>query len=249
MKSSSKGQTAAAPSQPAAPEPGFLAKIEEIIPNDQIQPPRRLNHQQGFFFPPNRSDALITRSECLLRYKDRVFREVVQNDHVRGQVNVMQHYRAATVFSQATSTDHLLTVPFDARRSNVSERDHDWKNLGFEYKFVPNVGTGTCASVEFIGENEDLPALVPGAWERLIPQPYRYQRTDDDGNPKPSGTTFAGLIGSLPLLVALAAFSACPGKLKTTLETSRSPEGRWVPHNYTTGRQSRPTLCLDILLS
>ena len=153
----------------------------------------------------------------------------------------MEFYDAATVFSQARGTDNLLTVPFDARTRNVSECGHDWKCLGFEYK--PAQNGDTYASLAFIGEEEGLPANVP-AWGKLIPQPYRYQKTNDKGNPIPSETSCAGLIGKLPLLIALAAFSAQPDGLRNALTTSRSESGRWVPHNFTTGRQSLPSLAL-----
>ena len=224
---------AAAPSLLAAPDPGFVVTVEEILPNHQIQAPRRQNHQHGFFNPPDQRNALITTSSVFFfRYRGGVLREVAQHDPVRTQP--MEIFNAATVFSQATGTDQLLTVPFDARTKNVSECDHDWLCLGFEHKAAPN--GGHYASLACIGEEERLPADVP-AWGTLIPPPYRYHRTNN-GNPIPSETTCAGLIGSLPLLVALVAFSAQPDKLRNALTTSRSLSGRWVPHHYATGRQS-----------
>ena len=214
--------------------------VEEIGPDDQIQPPRRSDHPQGFFIPPDQSNALITRSGYLFRYRNGVFQEVAQDDRVRTQG--MEFHNAATVFSQATSTDHLLTVPFDARAHNVSDREYDWRNLGFEHKTVPH--EGTYASLTFIGEKDCLPAVVP-AWEKLIPQPYRYQKTDANGDPIAPGTTCAGLIGSLPLLLALVAFSARPTALRNAITTSKSTTGCWVPHNFTTGRQSPPPLAVS----
>ena len=216
-------------------------KIEEIKPDYRKQPPQSQNHPCGFFFPPNQSDALTTGSKYLFRYRDPVFREVAPSDPVRGQLT--EPYGAATVFSQATDTAHLLAVPFDARTRDIRGTDYNWRCLGFEHIPVQNRGTGTYASLDFVGEKKCLPAVV-SAWKKLIPPPYRYQQTDDNGNPIPSETTCAGLIGSLPLLVALAAFSAQPSELPNALTTSRSTTGHWVPHSYNTGRQSLPPLAL-----
>ena len=226
--------------QPAAPDPGFVAKVEEIGPKYEIQPPRCSDYSQGFFIPPDQSNAFETRSTSFFRYRNGVLRGVAQNDPVRDQA--MEIHDVATVFSQATSTDHLLTVPFDARTHNVSDRNYDWRNLGFEHKTAPH--GGTYASLNFIGEKDCLPAVVP-AWEKLIPQPYRYQKTDASGDPVAPGTTCAGLIGSLPLLLALVAFSARPASLGAAITTSRSTMGRWVPHDFTTGRQSPPPLAVS----
>ena len=225
------------PPRPAAHDPGFLAKIEEVVPNDES--PRR--SEQGFFLPPNQRNAFITGREYLLRYERRFFQAVTQDDPVRQQV--METYSAATVFSQATGTDHLLTVPLDARTVNVSDLTYDWMNLSFEYQRLPN-SARTLASLVSAGSEEHLPASAPAAWEKLIPRPYRYRRTDDQsGNPIPSETTFAGLIGRLDFLIALAAFSACRNGLIDTLTTLRSPTGSWVAHDYNSGCQSRPNIC------
>lgn len=217
-----------------------MAKVEEIRPNFESQPPRRRDDPRGFFNPPDRHDAYDTRSVSFFRYRGGIFGEVDQNDPVHG-VQLTQIYDTATIFSQAFRTDHLLTVPFDARTRNVSETQHDWRCLGFDYQ--PASSGGTYALLAFIGAEECLPADVTG-WEELIPQPYRYQETNDSGNPELSETTCAGLIGKLPLLVALAAFSACPDQLRASLTRTRSPAGQWVPHNYPTGRQYLPTRSL-----
>ena len=217
-----------------------MAKVEEIRPNFENQPPRRRDDPRGFFNPPDRHDAYDTRSVSFFRYRGGIFGEVDQNDPVHG-VQLTQIYDTATIFSQAFRTDHLLTVPFDARTRNVSETQHDWRCLGFDYQ--PASSGGTYALLAFIGAEECLPADVTG-WEELIPQPYRYQETNDSGNPELSETTCAGLIGKLPLLVALAAFSACPDQLRASLTRTRSPAGRWVPHNHHTGRQYLPTRSL-----
>ena len=212
----------AAPSRRAAPHPGFVAKVEEIRPDFQKDDPH------GLFNPPDRRNAYETRSASLFRYKGGVFEEIVQNDSIH-KFQLTQIYDAATIFSQAFDTDHLLTVPFDARTRNVSETQHDWRCLGFDYQPAPS--GGTYALLAFIGAEECLPADVPG-WENLIPKPYRYQKTSES-----SKTTCAGLIGKLPLLVALAAFSACSDQLIASLTTTISPARKWLSHDWPTGRQ------------
>ena len=143
-------------------------------------------------------------------------------------------HSAATVFSQATSTDHLLTVPFDARTKNVSNSIHDWRSLTFDHK--RRNSSSSFASLKWSGQNTELPAPVPQRWYQLIPRPYRFFNIDEEGDPIHPDTAFAGLIGDLPLLIALAAFSAVPNALETVLK-NHIRNGRWSSHAYNTGRQ------------
>lgn len=198
-----------------------------------MQPPRSQHNTQGFFIPPNRRDAYKKREPQYthwFRYSSRRFCGVPLNDGVRSQN--LEIHSAATVFSQANKTDHLLWVPFDARTENVSQYAHDWRNLNFVQEH--RTGIGTYCSLVFVGDEETLPDSVP-QWEKLIPSPYRYQITDDSGSLIPSNVHFAGLIGNLPLLTALAAFSAPRDRLSVAL-TGSVQAGRWVSHSYGPGR-------------
>ena len=197
----------------------FIVKVDEVRPNYQAQPNRCFDNAHGFFLPPNQRTAYRTGLMCSYRYQNGVFRSV--GDDVQGQK--MTLHKAVTVFSQTPDTEHLLTVPFDARTKNVSNFDYDWRGLTFEHK--PRNNTSTYASLAFIGEEKGLPACVPQSWNRLVPTPYRYRDTDAEWGP---GTTFAGLI-------ALAAFSALPQALSAVLENNIRGS-RWIPHNYSTGR-------------
>ena len=149
-------------------------------------------------------------------------------------IQALEIYGSATVFSQATSTDHLLTVPFDARKKNVASCNYDWRNITFDHKRKDS--TSTYASLAFVGEREYLPAPVLPGWNQLIPPPYRFPDLDTEGNSTQSTTIFGGLIGDLPLLIALAAFSSIRDALPDTL-LNHTRNGRWLPHAHHIGRQ------------
>ena len=208
--------------------PGFIVKIEEIRPND-VHANRSSDHIQGFFLPPNRRDGYVTKSGHIFQYQNNGFQIPVNTVNIQGEI-----YGSATVFSQATKTDHLLAVPFDARTKDVSNHVHDWRSISFEHK--TRNSASTYASLEFIGPEDNLPAPVPQVLEQLIPPPYRFRNVNSEGNSIPPTTIFGGLIGNLPLLIALAAFSAVPSALSATLRNSIRG-GKWQSHTYNTGRQ------------
>lgn len=142
-----------------------------------------------------------------------------------------QHYlfSEATVFTQWPDTPHLLVVSLDAERVNVN--DHiTWRPLSFEHNRIPNTDR-TYSSVVALGSQQHLAA--PGAphWvPQLLPSIYDYQpRTDQAGRILPTSLRSAGLIGSLPLLLALAAFSGPESQLDTIL-TQSLRRGVWVGH-------------------
>lgn len=146
-----------------------------------------------------------------------------------------QHYffSEATVFTQMTDTPHLLIVNFDAETVNVNERAN-WRTLSFEH-----VPTGNAdriySSVSATGAQKHLAA--PGARHvpQLVPGIYDYQpEIDHEGRTIPTSTTSAGLIGGLPLLLALAAFSGPERQLDLIL-TQSLRRGVWISHAYPRG--------------
>ena len=219
------------PRRTIPPYLSFVAKIEEIRPND-MQPSRMQDHPQGFFLPPDRRDAYDTRSHYILRFSGGRFHDFTNDDAFCA--TEMVPYDSATLFSQAPNTDHLLMVPFDARKRNISSCEYGWRCPVFDH--ITEMSPKTFASVTFVGGEAGLPAHAPPPWSQLIPAPYLYQVTDDiKGRLVQPSCIFAGLIGSLPLLVALAAFSAPPDKLTATMMNSVQG-GRWRAHNYLPGR-------------
>lgn len=142
-------------------------------------------------------------------------------------------YSAATVFTQKPDTDHLLAVDFDAETRDVNDAPQGWKVLTFDH--IPNGPSYTYSSLDLMGGEQHLAAPGSGQWlPQLVPAIYDYQEVDTDGRPDPSTTRSAGLIGSLPLLLALAAFSAPSESLNTAFASVRP--GMWQPHHLHSGR-------------
>ena len=218
----------------------FVVKVEEIRPNG-IHHDRSSDHPQGFFLPPNRRDGYDSGRSILLRFHHGVF-----NILMSAKYSALEKYSATTVFSQASSTDHLLMVPFDARIRDVASYSCDWRSLSFYHKMGSS--SSTYASLQCLGDQDGLPAPVPLSWNQLIPRPYRFPTLDFDGKSVLPTTSLAGLGGDLPLLIALIAFSAVPSRLSTVLEHHVS-KGTWRSHIYDTGRQFLCLLCQNIKLT
>ena len=142
-------------------------------------------------------------------------------------------YRAATVFTQKPDTDHLLAVDFDAETRDVAEEPRGWKVLTFHHFSVG--GTGTYSYLDVLGAEQHLAAPGPDTWmPQLLPEIYNFQGVTTSGRPLPPTTQSAGLIGSLPLLLALAAFSAPLDSLSAAFNSVQP--GMWQPHQLPLGR-------------
>lgn len=140
-------------------------------------------------------------------------------------------FNLATVFTQMPDTPHLLAVNFDAGAVNVSDIT-TWHNLSFRHVSGGNA-LGTYSSISVVGTHQHLAAPGAGHWiTQLLPEVYDYrQRVDHTGQIIPPSTTSAGLIGDLPLLLALAAFSGPQTRLNQILTRSLRP-GAWDPHMF-----------------
>ena len=213
----------------------FLVNIDEIRPNEEYSN-RSSDYSQGFFLPPNQGKGYDSRLSHCFRFHHAVFTPCPVNDQVHS--HDMAVHNVATVFSQAMSTDHFSMVPLDARIRDKSDRRYDSSKLSFDHKRRNNFSS--FASLEGSCIPEGLPAPAPPGWDQLIPKAYCYQDVDGNGKRIKPGTDFAGLIGKLPLLVALVAFSAVPDKLSEVL-VNHIIGGKWIPHTYDTGREF---LCL-----
>lgn len=150
--------------------------------------------------------------------------DVIRQDYLFSEV---------TVFTQMPDTPHLLAVSFDAATINVSDQ-HRWLPLSFQHVRVGHPDM-TYSSVQVVASQQHLAA--PGArhWiPQLLPALYDYQRTDNQGRSLSTSVTSAGLIGSLPLLLALAAFSGPENQLDMIL-TQCMRRGAWVSHIHPRG--------------
>ena len=153
---------------------------------------------------------------------------------------MLRQYSEATIFSQKDDTDHLLAVDINALSRDVATYDVGWRVLSFDHYPRTNPDS-TYSYINLLGEERQLAAqgscnLVP----QLMPREYNYQRTSPNGHPISSTTTSAGLIGSLPLLVGLGAFSAPRDSITPALTGSITALGAWTHHDWPTGRKSRP---------
>lgn len=151
------------------------------------------------------------------------------NDPIGRSLNRI--YSAATVFTQNTDTPHLLMVPFDAQLTHPHQNHGGWQPLCFHHLRINNTQR-TYSAVSATGDRQHIAAPGSQHWmPQLLPGVYDFQT----GSPRIQ----AGLIGSIPLLIALAAFSAPPNVLAGVLTTCVRP-GTWRPHQfrYLAGRKS-----------
>lgn len=221
----------------------FLFTIRNLSPNYAVQGPQSSGHS---WMPPSQRNAYEAEAETLYRWVGGRVARVHSNEYAR--LASLEPFGAATVFTQMPDTPHLLVVPFDAQMRDVRDYDAGWRRLSFNY--VPVNGNDTrrtYASVVNLGAEAQIagpgsPHIV-GPVGSLLPSVYDYQQTLDGNNrPVPSEREHSGLIGSLPILLALAAFSAPKGWLDQTLTQSLRP-GIWAPHGFPGGcKQTRRRL-------
>ena len=134
-----------------------------------------------------------------------------------------QIHSTATIFTQNPDTPHLLVVPFDARTTHVYQNPGGWRPLVFCHLRIGNTQR-TYSAVLANGDRQHIAAPGSRHWmPQLLPRVYDYQ----NGSPRIQ----AGLVGSIPLLIALAAFSAPPNFLTEVLTNCLRP-GQWRSHQY-----------------
>lgn len=144
-------------------------------------------------------------------------------------------YSAATMLTQYPDTHHLLAVDFDAEKRNVVEKPGGWKVLSFDHMHTPGFRGNYYSAVRIFGAEQQIAAPGSRHWmPQLLPAIYDY---DPRGQSKDLvRTNFTGLVGSLPILFALPAFSAPPNLLSKVLTNHLGPNS-WIPHHYPHGRK------------
>ncbi|KAL8727514.1 MAG: hypothetical protein Q9181_005686 [Wetmoreana brouardii] len=196
------------------------------------------NGGNRYWAPPNKKNAYHRNetSPKLFRWIGGRVQVPAANDVSRQRKLDEYKYAVATVFTQWPDTDHLLAVDFDAETSDVCEEYGGWKVLSFRH--VPQDGTRTFSYVELAGDQQRLAAPGSREWmPQLLPQIYNY-----DSTLAVNRTTSAGLIGSLPILFALPAFSARADGLSQVLTSGLMPN-RWLPHTSNHGRMVVTIYC------
>ena len=152
--------------------------------------------------------------------------------------NALSHvHSAATIFTKHPNTPHLLVVPFNAQARRAFDNDGGWRPLTFRHVQIYNT-QHTYSAVSANGDRQHIAARGSPHWmPQLLPKIY-----DDQSG---SSRVQAGLIGSLPLLIALAATSAPPAYLVGVLTNCLRP-GAWFPYEYQypSGRESCYHLCM-----
>ena len=152
----------------------------------------------------------------------------------------------ATIFSQKERTDHLLAVGLDATTVNLPHGHHRWGTLFFEHSRAPNRSAKHMYSkVDLQGtENEIAAPGSPNIVNQILPKCYDYtKKIDEQGEEVPPDMISVGLIGSLPILFSLAAFSAPPNGLGQVLE-GYVRRNQWIHHNHPSGRETLPLVCV-----
>ena len=209
----------------------FLFTIRDLSPDYAVQVGQTAGQ---YWMPPNVRNAYHSEAETLFRWVGGRVTQVTSQESAR--LESREFVAAATVFTQMTNTPHLLTVPFDAERKNVSDYPPGWRQISFNH--VPVHGDPRRMYSFIVNLGEEARIAGPASPEivgSLLPSVYDYhQTTDSNYRSIPSERDHAGLIGSLPILLALAAFSAPPPSLDQTLTRSVFP-GRWIPHSFQSG--------------
>lgn len=111
--------------------------------------------------------------------------------------------------------------------------------LSFNHKQGPQ--GSWYSSIGVTGSEQLLAAPGSRHWmPQLVPEIYDYDRRQ--AGPVP---TSAGLIGDLPILFGLVAFSAPPEQLSHVLISCMQPNA-WLPHRYPHSRRSCAPSMIDV---
>ncbi|KAL8727560.1 MAG: hypothetical protein Q9166_005966 [cf. Caloplaca sp. 2 TL-2023] len=233
VSSTKPARTSGVPPRPIPSDLSCVVLFEALSPNYDKQSIRNGTGGNKFWAPPNRKNAYNRNKDAarLFRWQGGRMTDITATDLSKQQGR--SQYSVATIFTQYRDTHHLLAVTFDAEEKDVGEEYGGWKVLSFDHILQPGTQRAYYSSVGVAGEQQQLAAPGSPAWTpQLLPLIYDY---DANQNPQPIS---AGLIGNLPILFALPAFSAQPELLSNVLTSYMQPN-RWLKHAYPHGRKSR----------
>ncbi|KAL9598628.1 MAG: hypothetical protein Q9219_004373 [cf. Caloplaca sp. 3 TL-2023] len=222
-----------------------IVLYEPLSPDDSNQAYRHDIERLPIWMPPTRRNAFIRGAgSMMIRWKGgRVTEDMTSNISERSNYTP---YKCFTLFSQRPGIDHLYAVPFDVERKDVSEHYGGWQFLHFDH--IPRPRTHEMySSVDAPAEHPRLAAPATSHWiPQLVPNIYNYDLREVDPQPAIPPIS-AGLIGSLPILFALAAFSAPPNMLAQTLFGSLRPN-TWLKHDSPDGRRGHRGMVVTVYL-
>ena len=209
----------------------FLFKIDSLRPNFDVQPRQTYDH--GWWRPSTLETAYIRESGPLHRWLGGHVQPVsTEDDAYRVDPQV---FGAATVFTHRPGTMHLLAANCDAQKTLVSSQG-GWRPLHFGHN---RIGSTDCylSYVDPEALHQQMPAPGSGPWmPQLVPRCYDWVASHDTGGHAiPPTRKNVGLIGKLPLLIALAAFSAPSNQVRQVITDSVQPN-KWKHHSYAQGR-------------
>lgn len=216
---------AAGPSSHIPQHLSFIFLIEALHPDYQVQP---INFTTtSAWRPPTIRGAYTSSPGTFWWWRGGRVTPVPPNDPVI--TSGLTTYRTATVFSQYPSTAHLLVVPFDARTRNVNEHRPGWPPISFYHEELGSDAEEVrefYSSVSAVGPETHIAAPGQAFWmPQLLNTSYNYS-AGHHSRPR----RHAGLTGSLPILLALAIFSAPEINLAEAM-SSLQP-GAWRPHRH-----------------
>ena len=207
----------------------FIVRIQPLRPDLNVQSIQTMQH--GWWMPPTRRNAYIRDEPVPLFRWSAGNMHVINHNSPQNLYNNQNLHSAATVFTQMPDTPHLLAVNYDAQSVDVDTQQVGWRQLSFDFKHVPNTPM-TRSYVTTFGEYGQIASPGSPHWmPQLLPKIYNFHSHDVNGHPIPSTRMQGGLVGSLPLLIALAVFSAPRDALIPVLVARLHPSA-WEPHEF-----------------
>ena len=224
-----QGPTSSSSNSPGIPENlCFYVRIEPLSPDYGVHGQQIRHSEPGDWLPPNRPNGLRDGQGrvSFLRWAGGRITTVPLNDPIRTTNLDGYFYAAATVFTQFPDIQRLLAVPFNARTRSVSATyGRGWQAIRFNHN---QVGNSYLSYISHRGAERAIAAPGSPRWmPELLPDSYDCEHRHATRNQ-------GGLIGELPLLFALAAFSIEPNQ---GFPSNSMGPGRWSNHGQTTGRR------------
>ena len=210
----------------------FIAVVDPISPDFDEQDPLKMK-PGNWWLPPTKKKAYDTNESYRFLWHAGSMKYLEEKSPLgRIDETKLSVYRSSTIFTQRQDTPHLLAVSFDAREKSVCKQQHGWTNISFRYKPAAG-GARTYAYLTVLGQERQLAASGPEFQiPQLLPHIYNYEAKYDHHQKIVSpGTSHAGLIGELTLLLALAVFSAPIGRERQVLVNCVKPK-MWRPHEF-----------------
>lgn len=193
----------------------FIFTVKHLDPDYAIQAPQQ--NKRFRWVPPTTRNALKSGELYIFLWLGGRIRQLGRAQPLGA------HFDSATVFTHHNYTGHLLAVELDAQEIDVASTDQGWRELSFHHEQEGNSGRAY-SYVDVLGLEEKIAAPSTHLMTQLLPSIYNCQQVD------PSVTN-AGLIGSLPILLAMAAFTAAPAHLATVFTHYVQP-GVWQNHQH-----------------